>query len=96
MSKFQDLIKDAYKLSKGGFLVGIIYTTSTNTGFKDIKEDQIDNFVDTRHIDMLYLKSTLGDVEMQIYENEFKDYKIKQSESTLYILTTKGETPLMY
>ena len=96
MSKFQDLIKDAYKLSKGGFLVGIIYTTGSNTGFKDIKEDQIDNFVDTRHIDMLYLKSTLGDVEMQIYENELKDYKIKQSESTLYILTTKGETPLMY
>ena len=96
MSKFQDLIKDAYKLSKGGYLIGIIYTTGANTGFKDIKDDQIDDFVDTRHIDMLYLKSTLGDVEMQIYEHELKDYKIKNSESTLYILTTAGETALMF
>ena len=45
---------------------------------------------------MLYLKSLLTDTEIQIYEYELKDYKIKKSEEVLYVLTNHGETGLMY
>ena len=95
MSKMQDLIKDAYKLSKAGNLIGICHMTMSAVGFKDIPEDKIDEFVENK-VEMLYLKSTLTNTEIQIYENELKDYKIKNSEEDLYVLTTSGETRLMY
>lgn len=95
MSKMQDLIKDAYKLSKAGNLIGICHTAMSAVGFKDIPEDKIDEFVDNK-VEMLYLKSMLTNTEIQIYENELKNYKIKNSEEVLYVLTTSGETRLMY
>lgn len=95
MSKMQDLIKDAYKLSKAGNIIGICHTACSAIGFKDIPEDKIDEFIDGT-VEMLYLKSLLTGTDIQIYEYELKDYKIKNSEEVLYILTTHGETRLMY
>ena len=95
MSKMQDLIKDAYKLSKAGNLIGICHMTMSAVGFKDISEDKIDEFVENK-VEMLYLKSLLTNTDIHIYENELKDYKIKNSEEVLYVLTTSGETRLMY
>ena len=45
---------------------------------------------------MLYLKSIHTDTEIQIYEDELKNYVIKKSEETLFVLIHKGETRLMY
>ena len=96
MNTFKDLIKDAYKLSKNNNLIGIVYGSTFTKGFKDIREDDIDNILDNFKIDMLYLKSLPTDTECQIYEQEFKSYTIKHSEETLYVLTKDGETALMY
>lgn len=95
MSKMQDLIKTAYKLSKAGNMIGICHTACASVGFKEIPEDKIDEFIDNK-VEMLYLKSLLTDTDIQIYENELKDFKVKASEETLYVLTTHGETRLMY
>ena len=95
MSKLQELIKDAYKLSKAGNMIGICHTACAAVGFKDIPEDKIDEFINGK-VEMLYLKSLLTDTEIQIYEYELKDYKIKNSEEVLYVLTNHGETGLMY
>lgn len=35
--------------------------------------------------DILYLKSKLTDTEIDIYKWELEDYKIKSSESTIYV-----------
>ena len=46
---------------------------------------------------MLYLKSRFTDTEIDIYEWELEDYKIKESESTIYIkCKNKMEVGLMY
>ena len=93
---FNKLIKEAYKLSKAGYLVGILYNSGKTIGFKEIKEEDLDKLLEDLKWDMLYLKSVPTDTEIQIYENELKDFKVKASEETLYVLTTHGETRLMY
>ena len=56
-----------------------------------------DEFADTIQIDMLHLKSRLTDTEIDVYEWELEDYKIKCSESTIYIkLKNKSEVAIMY
>ena len=85
MTKFIDLIKDSYKLSKSGFLIGILYTPNKTIGFTDIPdEDELNKILDLK-VDMLYLKSNPTDTEIQIYEEDLKNYTIKNSEETLYI-----------
>lgn len=94
--KFEELIRDAYKLSKAGNLIGILHGTAFNLGFKGITEEDLDKFTEHHKWDMLYLKSIPTDTEIQIYEYELKDFKVNYSEETLYIRTTHGETKLKY
>ena len=96
MTKFTNLIKDSYKLSKKGFLIGIVYTPNKTIGFTGIPdEDKLNKILDFK-VDMLYLKSNPTDTEIQIYEEDLKNYTIKNSDETLYILTKNGEIGLMY
>ena len=95
MSKMQDLIKESYKLAKAGNLIGICYSSCASTSFSQIQENKLDEFLEGP-IEMLYLKSIVTDTDIQIYEYELKDFKVKHSEEVLYILTNKGETRLMY
>lgn len=46
---------------------------------------------------MIYIKSKLTDTEINVYEWELEDYKIKTSESMIYIkLKDRPEVNLMY
>lgn len=46
---------------------------------------------------MLYLKSKLTENEIDVYEWELENYKVKESESTIYIkCKNKMEVALMY
>ena len=47
-------------------------------------------------IDMVYVKSLLTDTEVEAYDFTFKDFVLKESESTIYILTKNKEVPIMY
>lgn len=94
--KFEELIREAYKRSKAGNLIGLMYSSGKTLGFKDFaSEDDLEKAMNIKW-DMLYLKSIPADTEIQIYENELKDFKVKASEETLYVLTTHGETRLIY
>ena len=91
---FKKLILDAYKKSSKGNLVGILYAVSTY-GFSDMKD--IDGFVKNCNPDMLYLKSKLTGNEIDVYEWKLESYKVKESESTIYIkCKNKMEVALMY
>lgn len=94
--KFKDLVKIAYsKAKKEGSLVGILYSATQNYGFSQLIN--FDEFVDTISIDMMHLKSKLTDTEIDVYEWELEDYKVKHSESTIYIkLKNKLEVGIMY
>ena len=47
--------------------------------------------------DMLYLKSKLTGNEIDVYEWELENYKVKESENTIYIkCKNKMEAALMY
>lgn len=92
---FKSLIVDAYNKSKEGNLVGIVYSAVSTYGFRDLID--INGFVENINSDMLYLKSKLTDTEIDIYKWELEDYKIKSSESTIYVkLKNKMEVALMY
>lgn len=92
--KFKQLILDAYKKSSEGNLVGILYNAVSTQGFSGIKD--IKGFVNCNP-DMLYLKSRLTGNEIDVYEWELEDYKIKESENTIYIkCKNKMEVALMY
>lgn len=92
---FKNLVIDAYNKHKEGNLVGILYGAISTYGFGDLIN--VDEFVDVSNPDMLHLKSILTDVEIDIYEWELENYKIKNSESTIYIkLKNKPEVALMY
>lgn len=93
--KFKQLIVDAYKKSKeGGNLVGIVYSAVSTYGFSDLVN--VEEFVENSGADMLHLKSKLTDTEVDIYEYDLVDYKIKNSESTIYVKLRNKEVPLMY
>lgn len=94
--KFKNLVKEMYRKSKSeGNLVGILYSTTQTYRFSELIN--FDEFVDTILIDMMYLKSKLTYTEINVYEWELEDYKIKNSESTVYIkLHNKPEVGIMY
>lgn len=94
--KFKELVKEAYNRAKEeGNLVGILYSATQNYAFSQLIN--FDKFVDTIQIDMMYLKSKLIDTEIDVYEWELEDYKVKHSESTIYIkLNNKPEVAVMY
>lgn len=93
--KFKSLIIDAYNKAKEGNLVGIVYSAVSTYGFRDLIN--INGFVENCNPSMLYLKSKLTDTELDIYEWELENYKIKSSENTIYVkLKNKMEVALMY
>lgn len=94
--KFKELVKEAYRRAKEeGNLAGILYSATQNYGFSQLIN--FDEFIDTIQIDMVYLKSKLTDIEIDVYEWELEDYKVKHSESTIYIkLKNKPEVAVMY
>ena len=93
--KFKNLILDAYEKFKEGNIVGILYSTVSTHGFSDMKD--IDGFVEECNPDMLHLKSKLTGNEIDGYESELENYKIKASESTIYIkCKNKMEIAIMY
>lgn len=93
--KFKQLVVDAYKKSKeGGNLVGIVYSAVSTYGFLDLIN--VEEFVENSGADMLHLKSNLTDTEVDIYEYDLVDYKIKNSESTIYVKLKNREVPLMF
>ena len=93
--KFKNLILDAYEKFKEGNIVGMLYSTVSTHGFPDMKD--IDGFVEECNLDMLHLKSKLTGNEIDVYESELENYKIKASESTIYIkCKNKMEIAIMY
>ena len=94
-NKFKQLVVDAYKKSKeGGNLVGIIYSAVSTYGFSDLVN--VEEFVENSGADMLHLKSKLTDTEIDIYEYDLVDYKIKNNKNTIYVKLPNKEVPLMY
>ena len=93
--KFKELVKEAYYRAKEeGSLTGMLYSATQNYGFSQLIN--FDEFADTIQIDMMYLKSKLTDTEIDVYEWELEDYKVKHSESTIYIkLKNKPEVAIM-
>ena len=92
---FKNLILDTYKKWNGGNLVCILYGAVSTTGYKDIKD--INGFVENCNPDMLYIKSRLTGNETEVYEYDLENYKIKDSESTIYIkCKNKMERAIMY
>ena len=55
-------------------MIGIMYATISTIGFSSVTEDEIDDLVDRLPIDMLHLKSLLTDIEVDVYEWEFKNF----------------------
>lgn len=93
--KFKNLIVDAYNKAKEGNLIGIVYSAASTYGFRDLVD--VNDFVASINSDMLYLKSKITETEIDIYKWELEDYKIKSSESTIYVkLRNKMEVALMY
>jgi len=92
--KFRELVIAAHQLSKEGNLVGIVYGPISTYGFSDIND--IHGFVDSSPADMLYLKSKLTDMSVDIYEYDLVDFKVKRSESTIYIKLRNREVGLMF
>lgn len=93
--KFKQLVVDAYKKSKEGEnLVGIVYSAVSTYGFSELIN--IEEFVKVSAADMLHLKSKLTGEEVDIYEYDLVDYKIKNSESTIYVKLRSREVPLMF
>ena len=93
--KFKNLIVDAYrKYEEDGNLSGILYSAVSTYGFSQIID--IEGLVESSGADMLHLKSKLTGIEIDIYEYDLVDYKIKNSESTIYVKLRNKEVPLMY
>ena len=72
-----------------------IYNLDKSVCFSEINDEDLEKLLELKW-DMLYLKSIPTDTEIQIYEDELKNYVIKKSEETLFVLTNRGETRLMY
>lgn len=57
----------------------------------------INKFVEISNPDMLHLRSKLTDVEADIYKWELENFKVKNSENTIYVkLKNKPEIAFMF
>lgn len=94
--KFKKLIIDVYNIrNQSEHISGIIYSATNSTGFSEITD--IEGYVNNCSPSMLYLKSKATDNEVDIYDYDIEDYKIKNSQNMIYILLkSKGEVGLMY
>lgn len=93
--KFKELVKVCYTKSKeANGLFGLLYGAISTVNLIDIED--IDSFVEKMNPDMLHLKSMLTGVEKDIYEWELKDFRVKEGESTIYVLLKNGEVGFMY
>lgn len=89
---FKNLVVDAYNKHN---LVGILYGATSTYGLSDLTN--FEEFLNVSNPDMLHLKSILTGAEIDVYEWELENYKIKNSESTIYIkLKNRPEVALMY
>ena len=95
MESLRVSLQNAYKKYKeDGNLSGILYSAISTYGFSQIID--IESLVESSGADVLYLKSKLTGTEIDIYEYDLVDYKIKSSESTIYVKLRNKEVPLMY
>lgn len=93
--KFKNLIIDTYNKCNDKNFVGILYGITSTYGFSDLVD--IEYFLEECNVEMLYLKSNLTGIEIDIFEWTLEDYKVKNSENTIYIkLKNKSEIALMY
>lgn len=95
--KMKNLIMTLYKKCvPGKKILCYLYTPVYTITLNDVEsEDELNNILET-YIDMVYVKSLLTDIEVEAYEFTFKNFILKESESTIYILTNTKETPIMY
>lgn len=92
---FKNLILDTYEKSKEGNIVGILYGAVSTIGFSEIND--IKQFTDLMNPDMLYLKSTPTNCQIDVYAWELENYVIKKGQRTIYIkVKNKPEIPIMY
>ena len=88
-------ILDVSKLINDKQLYVVCYTPMARISLWEVED--VVKFVETTNVDMVYLKSLLTDNEVDVYENQLENYKIKSSESTLYVkIRNKMEIGLMY
>lgn len=93
--RFKELVLASYEKAQEGNLVGILYGAVSTYGFSDLVD--IEKFVKVGNPDMLHLKSKLTDTEADIYEWQLENFKVKSSESTIYVkLKNKSELAFMY
>ena len=91
----KNFILDVFKLINDKQLYVVCYTPVARISLWEVED--VEKFVETTPIDMVYLKSLLTNNEVDVYENQFENYKIKSSESTLYVkVKNKMEVGLMY
>ncbi|MBQ8218564.1 MAG: hypothetical protein IJZ79_02340 [Bacilli bacterium] len=95
--KMKNLIVTLYKKClPGKNIICSLYTPLRTISLFDIEsEDELHDLLNLS-IDMVYVKSLLTDMEVEAYEFNFKNYVLKESESTIYILTKNKEVPIMY
>ena len=95
--KMKNLILTLYKKCiPGNNILCYLYTPLCTISLRDIEsEDDLHSLLE-KHIDMVYVKSLLTDMEVEAYDFTFKNFTIKESESTIYILTKNKEVPIMY
>ena len=97
--KFKQLMIDSYKkYLEGKNIIGYLYNPISNVNFSSFSNlEDFEAYINKFNPDMLYLKSLLTDAEVDVYESNFIDYKIKHSETTIYIkLNNKPEIGIMY
>lgn len=93
--KFVNLVRDVYKKYSEGNISCILYGAISTCGFSEI--DDLDKIINNCAYDMLHIKSLLTDTEIDVYESDLENYKIKESESTIYIKCKhKIEVAIMY
>jgi hypothetical protein len=93
--KFKSLVVDTFnKYKESGNLVGILYGAVSTYGFSDISD--INGFINSSASDMLYIKSRLTGLEVDVYEYDLVDYTIKESENTIDIKLRNKEVLVTY
>jgi len=95
--KMKNLILTLYKKClPGKNIICSLYTPLRTISLFDIESEEELHDVLNLSIDMVYVKSLLTDMEVEAYDFTFKNFTLKESESTIYILTKTKEVPIMY
>lgn len=95
LKSIKSLLHKLYPLWLNGKVTVLLYSALNTVGFADFARiDKIDEYIDNIIVDMIYIKTAHGEVD--IYLDDYETYRFNKNNNSLTIVCTKKEHKIVF